>query len=60
MAVQAAERALKVATSTRHTPEYMAALLHSCTYHQGPDGWSAPHYVLRNTLGRPVPALEIR
>ncbi|MBH5336241.1 ketoacyl-ACP synthase III family protein [Streptomyces pactum] len=34
-------------------------LVHSCAYHQGPDGWSAPHYILRATLGTPVPALTV-
>lgn len=57
LAVQAAEEALAQAG---HRPEEYAALLHSATYHQGPDGWSAPHYVLRHTLNRPVEALEIR
>ncbi|MFH8476550.1 ketoacyl-ACP synthase III family protein [Streptomyces sp. NPDC018000] len=34
-------------------------LVHSCAYHQGPDGWSAPHYILRSTLGTPIPALTV-
>jgi 3-oxoacyl-[acyl-carrier-protein] synthase III len=60
MAVRAAERALKMATSSGHTGNDVAALVHSCTYHQGPDGWSAPHYVLRHTLGGSIPAMELR
>jgi 3-oxoacyl-[acyl-carrier-protein] synthase-3 len=57
MAVRAARVALE---RSGHGPDDIAVLLHSNTYHQGPDGWSAPHYVLRNTLDRPIPALEIR
>ncbi|MEX3106176.1 MULTISPECIES: ketoacyl-ACP synthase III family protein [unclassified Streptomyces] len=40
-------------------PEDIDLLVHSCAYHQGPDGWSAPHYILRATLGSPVPALTV-
>ncbi|MEJ3655426.1 ketoacyl-ACP synthase III family protein [Actinomycetes bacterium KLBMP 9759] len=36
------------------------ALVYTPTYHQGPDGWSAPHYVLRHTLDRPISAVELR
>ncbi|WP_062435680.1 ketoacyl-ACP synthase III family protein [Herbidospora daliensis] len=43
-----------------HEPDDFVALLHSGSYHQGPDGWSAPHYVLRNTIDRPITALEVR
>ncbi|MFY1634933.1 ketoacyl-ACP synthase III family protein [Solwaraspora sp. WMMB335] len=57
MAVRAANTALH---RSGHTPEEIGTLLHSNTYHQGPDGWSAPHYVLRNTIDRPVQAMEIR
>lgn len=57
MAVHAATAALR---RSGHSPEDFGALLHSSTYHQGPDGWSAPHYVLNNTLDRPITALELR
>lgn len=40
-------------------PDDIDLLVHSCAYHQGPDGWSAPHYILRSTLGSPVPALTV-
>ncbi|MEU1519505.1 ketoacyl-ACP synthase III family protein [Streptomyces sp. NPDC005811] len=40
-------------------PEDIDLLVHSCAYHQGPDGWSAPHYILRSTLGSTVPALTV-
>ncbi|WP_066362981.1 ketoacyl-ACP synthase III family protein [Herbidospora mongoliensis] len=43
-----------------HSADDFIALLHSGSYHQGPDGWSAPHYVLRNTIDRPITALEVR
>jgi 3-oxoacyl-[acyl-carrier-protein] synthase-3 len=43
-----------------HDADDFGFLLHSYTHHQGPDGWSAAHYILRNTLDRPVPAVEIR
>ncbi|MEU1037779.1 ketoacyl-ACP synthase III family protein [Streptomyces sp. NPDC005907] len=57
MAIRAAKTALE---RSGHAPDDFAALYHSNTYHQGPDGWSSPHYVLLNTLDRPVPALELR
>lgn len=57
MAIRAARAALEQAELA--ADDY-AVLLHSNTYHQGPDGWSAPHYVLHNTLDRPVPAVEVR
>jgi 3-oxoacyl-[acyl-carrier-protein] synthase-3 len=57
MAVQAATEAMKRAA---HRPEDIAALLHCPVHYQGPDTWSAPHYILHETLGvRAVPALEI-
>lgn len=57
MAVRSAEIAL---AHSEHDPGDIAFLMHSNTYHQGPDGWSAPHYVLRNTVNRPIPSLEVR
>jgi 3-oxoacyl-[acyl-carrier-protein] synthase-3 len=57
LAVAAAETALRRAG---HDGDQFGAVLHSATYHQGPDGWSAPHYILRRTLNRPIGALEIR
>ncbi|WP_149179176.1 ketoacyl-ACP synthase III family protein [Streptomyces sp. TRM49041] len=57
MAVRAAEVA--VARSGR-APEDFGALLHSSAYHQGPDGWSPPHYILANTLGTPITAMEVK
>ena len=57
LAVAAAREAVK---RSEHTPDDFAALLHAPVFHQGPEIWSAPHYVLHQTLDRPVPALEIR
>ncbi|MFE7579759.1 ketoacyl-ACP synthase III family protein [Streptomyces sp. NPDC057521] len=57
MAVAAAEEALK---RSGHEPEEIAALIHTPVFHQGPDIWSAPHYILHRTVNRPVPALELR
>ncbi|WP_433192813.1 ketoacyl-ACP synthase III family protein [Nocardia sp. CA-107356] len=57
MAITAARRAL---AASGHGPDDLGALLHSYTHHQGPDGWSAVHYILNNTVDRPIPALEIK
>ncbi|MFD9033339.1 ketoacyl-ACP synthase III family protein [Streptomyces sp. NPDC059567] len=59
MAVRAARTALRRAGRTGLTPDDYGALLHCATYHQGPDGWSAPHYVLHRTLDRPVGAAQV-
>ncbi|MBZ6172052.1 MULTISPECIES: ketoacyl-ACP synthase III family protein [Streptomyces] len=57
MAVYAAREALK---RSEHDAEDIDALYHSAVHYQGPDVWSAPHYVLRNTVDRPVSAIEVR
>ncbi|MFX0577737.1 3-oxoacyl-ACP synthase, partial [Nocardia nepalensis] len=36
------------------------AVLHTNVHPQGPDGWSAQHYVNRRTVNRPVTSVEIR
>ncbi|GAB3113170.1 ketoacyl-ACP synthase III family protein [Streptomyces calidiresistens] len=59
MAVRAAEIAVRRATASGLTADDYGALLHCATYHQGPDGWSAPHYVLRHTIDRPIGAAQI-
>lgn len=59
MAVRAAGTALRRAGRTGLTREDYGALLHCATYHQGPDGWSAPHYVLHRTLDRPIGAAQV-
>lgn len=57
MAIDAARAAL---SASGHGPDDIGILLHSYTHHQGPDGWSAVHYILNNTVDRPVPAVEIK
>ncbi|MFF4227950.1 ketoacyl-ACP synthase III family protein [Streptomyces sp. NPDC001820] len=57
MAIEAARAAL---SASRHEPADIGIVLHSYTHHQGPDGWSAVHYILNNTVDRPVPAVEIK
>jgi len=41
-------------------PDEISLLLHASVFHQGPDGWLPPSYIARETLGTPVPAIEIR
>ncbi|MFF2555363.1 ketoacyl-ACP synthase III family protein [Nocardia sp. NPDC058058] len=57
LAIAAARTAL---SASGHSADDIGALLHSYTHHQGPDGWSAAHYILNNTVDRPVPAMEIK
>jgi 3-oxoacyl-[acyl-carrier-protein] synthase-3 len=57
MAVEAAEHAFKQST---HTPEEISALFHTSVHPQGPDGWSAQHYINRKTVNQPVTSVEIR
>jgi 3-oxoacyl-[acyl-carrier-protein] synthase III len=57
MAITAAKIALQ---TSGHGPDDIGILLHSYTHHQGPDGWSAAHYILNNTVNQPIPAVEIK
>lgn len=57
MAIDAARRAIELSGLPAGT---FAGLFHSNVYHQGPESWSAHHYILRNTLNTPVPAVEVR
>ncbi|MET9734657.1 ketoacyl-ACP synthase III family protein [Streptomyces sp. NPDC006458] len=57
MAIEAAQVAL---AGSGHDPDDIGVLLHSYTHHQGPDGWSAVHYILNNTVNRPIPAVEVK
>jgi 3-oxoacyl-[acyl-carrier-protein] synthase-3 len=43
-----------------HDADDFGVLLHAYAHHQGPDAWSPAHYILRNTVDRPVPAVEVR
>jgi 3-oxoacyl-[acyl-carrier-protein] synthase-3 len=57
MAVEAARIALR---RSGHDADDFGVLLHSHAHHQGPDAWSPAHYILNNTLDRPVPAIEVK
>jgi 3-oxoacyl-[acyl-carrier-protein] synthase III len=41
-------------------PDEIDILLHSESYHSGPDVWYPQHYILRQTVGRPIPTLALR
>jgi 3-oxoacyl-[acyl-carrier-protein] synthase-3 len=57
LAVQAARHAMD---RSGHTPEEIDALFHTSVHPQGPDGWSAQHYINRNAVNQPVTSVEIR
>jgi 3-oxoacyl-[acyl-carrier-protein] synthase-3 len=57
MAVRAANQAL---ARSGHDADEINLLIHACTYHQGPDGWSPQHYIQSHTIRGVVPAIEIR
>ncbi|WP_199440251.1 ketoacyl-ACP synthase III family protein [Umezawaea beigongshangensis] len=57
LAVEAARTAIR---RSGHAADDFGVLLHSHAHHQGPDAWSPAHYVLNNTLDRPIPAIEVR
>jgi 3-oxoacyl-[acyl-carrier-protein] synthase-3 len=56
LAVEAARYALE---QSRHLPEEISAVFHTGVHPQGPDGWSARHYVNRNTINQSVTSLEV-
>ena len=41
-------------------PADIGMLLHAEAYHAGPDFWYPHHYILRQTIARPVPAIGLR
>ncbi len=57
LAIDAARIAL---AESGHDADDIGVLLHSYTHHQGPDGWSAVHYILNHTVNRPIPAVEVK
>nr|WP_221333679.1 3-oxoacyl-[acyl-carrier-protein] synthase III C-terminal domain-containing protein [Nocardia transvalensis] len=57
LAVSAAERAVAAAGLCA---EEFAFVFHTNVHPQGPDGWSAQHYINRRTIDQPVPSVEIR
>ncbi|MEH1127363.1 ketoacyl-ACP synthase III family protein [Micromonospora sp. CPCC 206061] len=57
LAIEAARFAVE---QSGHAPEEICALFHTNVHPQGPDGWSAQHYINRNTINQPVTSVEIR
>ena len=57
LAVEAARTAL---ASSGHVAGDIGAVFHTSVHPQGPDGWSAQHYINRNTVNQPVTSVEIR
>lgn len=57
LAVAAARTALR---SSGVPDERINGLFHSSVHPQGPDGWSAPHYINHRTFNRPVISTEVR
>ncbi len=57
LAIEAARYALE---QSGHSPAEIGALFHTSVHPQGPDGWSAQHYINRNTVNQPVTSVEIR
>ncbi|WP_326718386.1 ketoacyl-ACP synthase III family protein [Streptomyces sp. NBC_00243] len=56
LAVEAARHALN---QSGHAPTDFSAVFHTNVHPQGPDGWSAQHYINRNTINQPVTSIEI-
>jgi 3-oxoacyl-[acyl-carrier-protein] synthase-3 len=56
LAVEAARKALD---QSRCSPDEFCAVFHTNVHPQGPDGWSAQHYINRNTINQPVTSVEI-
>jgi len=56
LAVEAARHALN---HSGHDPMDFCAVFHTNVHPQGPDGWSAQHYINRNTINQPVTSVEI-
>lgn len=57
LAVRAAQEAVDRAGALAGAVD---AFFYVTGWHQGPDGWSPQYYVLRNALGRNIPAFEVR
>jgi len=57
MAASAAIKAIKQAGIPAAS---YGALIHCATSHQGPAGWSAPHYILNRALATSITAMELR
>ncbi|MEV6773372.1 ketoacyl-ACP synthase III family protein [Nocardia sp. NPDC051030] len=57
LAIEAANVAL---AECGHGADEIGAHFHADVHPQGPDGWSAPHYINRMTINQPVMSVEIR
>ena len=57
LAIDGARRALDQAG---HPVAEIDALFHTNVHPQGPDGWSAQHYINRHTINQPVTSVEVR
>ncbi len=56
LAVEAARRAL---AHSEHPAGDISAVFHTNVHPQGPDGWSAQHYINHNSVDQPVTSIEI-
>jgi 3-oxoacyl-[acyl-carrier-protein] synthase-3 len=56
LAISAAQIALKHDSSAASE---VGLLMHSHIHPQGPDGWSAQHYINRHTVNRPIPSTVV-
>lgn len=56
----AAEASRIALEQSGHSAEDISALFHTSVHPQGPDGWSAQHYINRKTVNQPVTSIEIR
>ncbi|MYT33824.1 MULTISPECIES: ketoacyl-ACP synthase III family protein [unclassified Streptomyces] len=56
LAIRAARQAME---RSGHTSSDIDLHIHVGTYDQGPDGWSAQHYILLNAIGRDVPSYRV-
>jgi 3-oxoacyl-[acyl-carrier-protein] synthase-3 len=57
LAVEAARVAVQ---RSGHSAEDFSGVFHTNVHPQGPDGWSAQHYINRKTINQPVTSVEIR
>ncbi|UED87558.1 ketoacyl-ACP synthase III family protein [Streptomyces profundus] len=56
MAIAAAQQAME--RSQTH-PHDLDLHLHACGHEQGPEGWSAQHYILRHLTDRDIPSFRV-
>lgn len=57
LAVEAAKSAMR---HSGHDADEISAVIHTDVHPQGPDGWSAPHYINHHTVNQPVTSIEVR